>query len=406
MSRVTITGSSRDPKVDWNELDVDELVDRLTPGEIQKLLDECDPDDPQFPPSMRSNYRCEKSETGPLDRKKLLDFINDQALNTPDIPEAVPFVQGTVRGKKWTPPPKPQSSDAAFDLGDGIELDIDLGDAAETALKAANTSDVIDLAGILGLHSMMNQDQYHSAQSDKWADTPDPTVGWNGVTKATPLKAFPAEEPNRTNPDDIIVCLKANDRSTASANLNNVPMSEEKLLELFEAMRVNKTLIELKIANTTMGDFAAANLAAALECNTNLEKLNIESNNVSPQCLVKIFEAANVQQVLSDIKASNQQAQFLGNRVEMAITKAVEGNRAMLKVGLHFEFGDCRNRLAVQLQKNLDRVRLKRIQKKLSATQNPDGYDISSHPSGQLIATPKPREATPGTDEDDISGAR
>ena len=39
------------------ELDIDELVDRLTPGEIQKLLDECDPDDPHMPPSMRCNYK-------------------------------------------------------------------------------------------------------------------------------------------------------------------------------------------------------------------------------------------------------------------------------------------------------------------------------------------------------------
>ena len=86
-------------------------------------------------------------------------------------------------------------------------------------------------------------------------------------------------------------------------------------------------------------------------------------------------------------------AQFLGNKVEMAITKAVEGNKSLLKVGLHFEFGDCRyvlkylfrlvlyvctylqvwnhiffsfrNRVAVQLQKNLDRVRLRRIQQKV-----------------------------------------
>ena len=44
--------------------------------------------------------QCEKQATGPLDRKKLLDYINDQALNTPDIPDAVPHVPGTVRGKK------------------------------------------------------------------------------------------------------------------------------------------------------------------------------------------------------------------------------------------------------------------------------------------------------------------
>ena len=39
------------------ELDIDELVERLTPGEIQKLLDECDPDDPHIPPSLRTNYK-------------------------------------------------------------------------------------------------------------------------------------------------------------------------------------------------------------------------------------------------------------------------------------------------------------------------------------------------------------
>jgi hypothetical protein len=44
-------------------------------------------------------------------------------------------------------------------------------------------------------------------------------------------------------------------------------------------------------------------------------------------------------------------------QVEMAITKAIENNKVVLKVGAHFQFGDCRNRVAVQLQKNLDRLR-------------------------------------------------
>ena len=44
--------------------------------------------------------QCEKQPTGPLDRKKLLDYINDQALNTPDIPDVVPHIPGTIRGKK------------------------------------------------------------------------------------------------------------------------------------------------------------------------------------------------------------------------------------------------------------------------------------------------------------------
>ena len=58
-------------KVDWSQVDIDELVDVLTPGEIQKLLEEFDPDDPHLPPSERCSYRCDKLPTGPLNRKHL-----------------------------------------------------------------------------------------------------------------------------------------------------------------------------------------------------------------------------------------------------------------------------------------------------------------------------------------------
>lgn len=49
-----------------------------------------------------------------------------------------------------------------------------------------------------------------------------------------------------------------------------------------------------------------------------------------------------MQQQLTDIKAANQAAQLLGNKVEMAITAAIEKNKSLLRVGLHFEYGDCR----------------------------------------------------------------
>merc|ERR1719225_1184624 len=192
--------------------------------------------------------------------------------------------------------PKDNSGFNNLGLDDSIELDIDLCDETEKALIGASTSDIIDLAGVLGLHSMMNQEQYHSAQSEKWSDKPDPATGWSGVTKATPLKEFTPEEPNRTDPEEIVAKIKSGDSSLKTANLNNIPISEERFLILCEALRNNEVLEELSMANTMMGDFVAANLAAALESNTKLLKLNIESNNISPQCLVKIFEAANVQQ--------------------------------------------------------------------------------------------------------------
>ena len=348
------------------DLDIDELVERLTPGEIQKLLDEADPDDPQLPPSLRSNYRCTKPDTGTFDKAALLKFIEEQALAEPDIPDLVPFVPGTVRGKSYQSPAKPRPV-----RNEEIELDIDLGEDVELALSSATTDEIVDLAGIMGLHSMMNQDQYHAAQSDK-NPRADPDIGWQGVTKATPLKSYPTEKPNQTNPEEVLQKIQANDPATTQVNLNNVPVQENLFIELFDALEKNSALRELSLANTMMTDTAATILASALEVNTSLQKLNVESNNIAPQTVARIIESMGVQQIITDLKASNQQAQFLGNKVEMAITKALENNKTVLKCGLHLQYGDCRNRVAVQLQKNLDRQRLRRVAHKLS-TDNRNG---------------------------------
>lgn len=67
---------------------------------IQFPAKEVDPDDNLLPPSQRCSYECDKDPTGPLDRKKLIEHINKEAMETPDKPELKPYVPGTVRGKK------------------------------------------------------------------------------------------------------------------------------------------------------------------------------------------------------------------------------------------------------------------------------------------------------------------
>lgn len=53
-----------------------------------------------MPPDQRTNYRCDREATGPVNRKHLIEHINKIALETPDKPDAVPYVAGVVRGKK------------------------------------------------------------------------------------------------------------------------------------------------------------------------------------------------------------------------------------------------------------------------------------------------------------------
>ncbi|KAG8241658.1 Tropomodulin-1 [Homalodisca vitripennis] len=95
-----------------------------------------------LPPSQRCSYECEKEPTGPLDRKKLIEHINKQALETPDRPEAKPYVPGTIRGKKWIPPAETLQAQREVDE----QIAIDLGDEYEMALTNATQEEIIDLA--------------------------------------------------------------------------------------------------------------------------------------------------------------------------------------------------------------------------------------------------------------------
>ena len=74
-------------------------------------------------------------------------------MNTPDVVDIVPHVPGTYRGKRYTAPAKPKPNP-----NDNIEISLDLGEDVELALSSATTDEIVDLAGIMGLHSIMNQE--------------------------------------------------------------------------------------------------------------------------------------------------------------------------------------------------------------------------------------------------------
>ncbi|XP_074040987.1 tropomodulin isoform X2 [Leptinotarsa decemlineata] len=198
----------------YDDIDVDELLNKLTAEEISVLAKEVDPDDTFLPPSQRNSYECEKDPTGPLNRKKLIDHINKEAIETPDIPEIKPYVPGTVRGKKWIPPPPPVREQEAEE-----QIAVDLGDEYEQALSTATQDEIIDLAAILGFHSMMNQDQYHASLLNKGQPL---GLGWDGITKASKQKIYPMDPPNMTDPDETIKKVQDDESKFIDLNWNNI----------------------------------------------------------------------------------------------------------------------------------------------------------------------------------------
>ncbi|XP_049869756.1 tropomodulin-1 isoform X1 [Pectinophora gossypiella] len=334
----------------YDEVDVDELLAKLSQEELQALAKEVDPDDNFLPPSQRNNYDCEKDPTGPLNRKKLIEHINKQALETPDRPEVKPFVAGVIRGKKWIPPPPAQKLTEAEE-----QISIDLGDEYEQALTGASQEEIIDLAAILGFHSMMNQDQYHASLLNKGQPV---GLGWDGITKATKQKVFPMDPPNDTDPDDTVKRVQDNDQKLTDLNWNNIKnISDEKFEKLFEALKTNTHLEVLCLVNVGLTDRSAALLATALEANSTLRVVNVETNFISPAGVVQLVKALLVMKTVEEFRASNQRSQVLGNKIEMEITSLVEQNPTLLRLGLHLEYSDARHRVASHLQRNIDRIR-------------------------------------------------
>ncbi|XP_058795411.1 tropomodulin isoform X6 [Phymastichus coffea] len=374
---------------EYDDVDVDELLAQLTPEEINILAKEVDPDDSFMPPSQRCSYECTKSPTGPLNRKKLIEHINKQALETPDIPELKPYVPGTVRGKKWVPPVRENLKEKEADE----QIAIDLGDEYEQALTNASEDEIIDLAAILGFHSMMNQDQYHASLLNSGQPL---GLGWDGITKASQPKAFPIDPPNDTDVDDTIRRAREDDSNLVDLNWNNIKsISDEKFFQLFEALENNTHLETLSLTNTGLTDKTAQRLAEAIEKNSTLRVLNVETNFISPPVIVKLVRALLNTKSIEEFRCSNQRSQVLGNKIEMEITQLVEQNPSLLRLGLHLEFNDARHRVAAHLQRNIDRIiRLARLLKMQEEQQTTLSANAGGFVDMPAIPTPKAQAAS------------
>ena len=84
---------------EYDKLNVEDLLSQLTTDELEQLSLEVDPDDALLPPSQRCKDQTNKSPTGPLNRKKLLDFLTKFAQEQEDWPENKQFKPGQKRGK-------------------------------------------------------------------------------------------------------------------------------------------------------------------------------------------------------------------------------------------------------------------------------------------------------------------
>lgn len=212
-------------------------------------------------------------------------------MNAPDKEEKVPFEPGKKRGKVFVP--KYDESQLADikrkeEIADATRLD----DDEEAALGDATTNDLMELAEILGSNP---QEFIMEAYAD-------------------PLQYYEPDPPNTTNPREAIEKVCKNDKDLKDVNLNNIFGIDEKMFcELFDGLRENNSLIRLSAANCDVNDFSVATLSLAVEKNTTLKSLNLESNRIGPDTMASLFEAlAGNANSIVEIHVSNQAQSNMG----------------------------------------------------------------------------------------------
>jgi len=343
---------------------LDDLLNALTGEEIEELNGDFDPDNSMLPPSQRGKNQTDKSATGPFDRRKLLSFLEEKAKHEKDWENTVPY-DSTKKGKQFVA--KEELKTTMFDAND------DEGTATETEwdeiLTAASEEELVDLAAVLGFHSMLTQTQYYASLEDRVIHEggfSDPHSGppLSGHAQAQKFKQFDMEPANATDVDESIKKLKENDKDLKTLCLNNIKnVSTDRLIEVCEAVSGNTTLVRLDMASVDATDRVAKAMAKSLEENGTLKTLNLESNFISGEAILELVKGANVKQSLIELKLANQKPEVLGNKVEMALAGLMKENHTLLRLGLQFEFPDARIKTHEKLKSNLDLLRQKRSAK-------------------------------------------
>lgn len=346
-----MTSKGKDGKT-YKDIDLDDLLSKLTDAELEELHTELiDPDDSLVPPSDRCRYKTDKAPTGPYNRKKLLDYLETKAKEDKDWDEAKPYKKET-RGKVWKP-----KEEEKVQINDDEKVETEW----DEVLAGATEEELVDLAAILGFHGMLNQVQYHQAFVEG-GDMKGCKGGFQGTAKAEPCKSFPEPPPNATDVDQSIKRLRSNDPSLVELNLNNLKnISIERLCEIAETLRTNTHLEKLHMSNTGLTDNVARVIASSLAENKTLKVLNLESNFISGQGIVNIVAAINVHQAITEFKISNQRPQVIGIRNEMAIAALVRENKSLLRFGICLDVRCARIHVSDYIQRNNDNLRRGRV---------------------------------------------
>ena len=134
---------------------------------------------------------------------------------------------------------------------------------------------------------------------------------------------------------------------------------------LFTALGENTKLRELHMAATNLTSAMVEPLLLPLKVNHTLELLNLESNFITGDMILKLLDAiSGSKSAIKDLRLSNQRQRVLGVRMEQEITKLVLQNPRLNNLGLDFDTFEARVQIREHLKRTVDaNKRIARVNK-------------------------------------------
>ena len=126
-----------------------------------------------------------------------------------------------------------------------------------------------------------------------------------------------------------------------------------------EAFATNSVVSSVAMVNAYINDELGQAWGAVLQRNRTVTSLNLESNSITSGGMLAIAEALRVNSSLVELKLSNQHLAF-SQQSEMAIAEALEGNGTLMKLTIELRSSRARELMNKYLQRNQDQIRQQR----------------------------------------------
>lgn len=333
---------------------IENLLEGLSPEELDELSGDIDPA-AHAQVSVRTRYydRSRRSANR-FDIKSMISVMEKKSQDSIKGDNYLPR-----KYREWRNEGKPKKR---RDKKDEDKEVTKLPDDIESMLKDIGDDDVDEIAAVLGLHSLITQEQSFAVESEKLGEAIQKFgLRKPGIVQGKRPKSMPdiLQTSDTIQISEILSRLRKADESLKEIAMNNCKDVDEVLIEIAQLLKTNTSVRKLSVANTQMKSIICLNFVETMKVNRTLESINMESNYLTGDVIAKLMHVLEDNKTLRELRLANQ-ACTGGFKSEQAISKSLDANHTLKRFGYFFETRGPMMLAAQSLLRNNDEVRKKR----------------------------------------------